>query len=90
MAVDKELLEILCCPKTKVPVKLLTDEQITAVNETLKKKEVRYVDGKPVEKPLQEGLITTDGKTIYRVDDDIPIMLIDMGISTDQLDHFNP
>ena len=29
---------------------------------------------------LQEGLITVDKKTVYRIDDDIPVMLIEMGI----------
>ena len=34
----------------------------------------------PVETPLQEGLITTDNETIYRIDDNIPVMLVDQGI----------
>jgi uncharacterized protein YbaR (Trm112 family) len=38
------------------------------------------VDGKKVDTPLDAGLITEDGETIYRIDDDIPIMLIDEGI----------
>jgi uncharacterized protein YbaR (Trm112 family) len=34
------------------------------------------------------GLITRDGRTIYRVEDDIPIMLADAAIATAQLGDF--
>ncbi len=82
--IDQELLEILCCPKTKVPVELLSDDKRNTLNERIKKGEVKTVEGKKVDTPLESGLITEDQKTIYRIDDDIPIMLIDEGIPTDQ------
>jgi uncharacterized protein YbaR (Trm112 family) len=78
------VLEILCCPKTKVPVELLSDDKRNTLNERIKKGEVKTVEGKKVDTPLEAGLITEDQKTIYRIDDDIPIMLIDEGISADQ------
>ncbi len=80
MPVDKKLLEILCCPKTKVDVLELSKTDLEAINKRVKNSELKYVSGKPVEKILQEGLITKDKKTAYRVDDEIPIMLIEMGI----------
>jgi uncharacterized protein YbaR (Trm112 family) len=46
---------------------------------------VKYVDGASVEEPLDEGLITEDGKTIYRVNDGIPIMLEEQGITANQV-----
>ncbi|HPG39687.1 MAG TPA: hypothetical protein PLP19_13060 [bacterium] len=87
MPVNKQLLEILCCPKTRVGVKELTAAQIEKVNAAVVRKEVKYTDGKAVDKPLQEGLITEDGKIIYRVDEEIPIMLIDMGIPAEQVNN---
>ncbi len=83
--IDRELLEILCCPKTKVPVEMLSEDKLKAVNDRIGRGEVKTVDGSKVDKPLDAGLITEDGKTIYRIDDDIPIMLIDEGISADQI-----
>ena len=83
--IDRELLEILCCPKTKVPVEMLSEDKLKAVNERIGRGEVKTVDGSKVDKPLDSGLITEDGKTIYRIDDDIPIMLIDEGIPADQI-----
>ena len=83
--IDRELLEILCCPKTKVPVEMLSEDKLKAVNDRIGRGNVKTVDGSKVDKPLDAGLITEDGKTIYRIDDDIPIMLIDEGIPADQI-----
>ncbi len=83
--IDRELLEILCCPKTKVPVEMLSEDKLKAVNDRIGRGKVKTVDGSKVDTPLDAGLITEDGKTIYRIDDDIPIMLIDEGIPADQI-----
>ena len=83
--IDQELLEILCCPKTKVPVEILSEDKRIALNERIAKGEIKNVEGKNVGTPLQAGLITEDQETIYRIDDDIPIMLIDEGIPAGQV-----
>lgn len=88
MAIDKKLLEILCCPVTKVPVKPLSKARLKLVNDLIGEGEVRYVDGSPVRETLTEALITENDTTIYRVDDDIPVMLEDKGITTLQFTHF--
>jgi uncharacterized protein YbaR (Trm112 family) len=85
MPISPDLLEILCCPETKVPVEMLAADKLEKLNAQIKAGGVKYVDGSAVDKALQEGLITEDGKTIYRIDDDIPVMLIDQGIQTQQL-----
>jgi len=83
--ISNDLLEILCCPKTKVPVVMLGDEQLERLNTRITQGQVKYVDSGSVDEPLQEGLVTEDDLTIYRIDDGIPVMLIDKGISTSQL-----
>ncbi|MFQ5632559.1 MAG: Trm112 family protein [bacterium] len=80
MAIDKQLLEILCCPKTHVPLSILPSDSLQTINENIALGKIKYADGSIVDQPLQEGLITEDGLTIYRVDDEIPIMLPDKGI----------
>jgi uncharacterized protein YbaR (Trm112 family) len=35
-------------------------------------------------------LITADGKRVYRIDDDIPVMLADEAIAVGQLEGFPP
>lgn len=85
MPIKKELLEILCCPVTKEPVEMLDADKLAHLNDLIAEGKIKTVDGKPVETKIVEALITTDGKTIYRIDDDIPVMLVDMGIPTDQV-----
>ena len=81
MSIDKHLLEILVCPVTKTPVKVLAKDKLAILNREVDKGEVTYVDGSPVEGPLDEALITEDGRTLYRVSDSIPVMLEEQGIS---------
>lgn len=85
MSVDKHLLEILVCPVTKTPVKVLAKDKLAILNREVEKGEVSYVDGSPVEEPLDEALITEDGRTLYRVSDGIPVMLEEQGISAKQV-----
>ena len=85
MSIDGKLLEILCCPVTKSPVIKLTAAQIKNLNTEIEKGEVHLVSGETISEPLSEGLITESKKTIYRVDDGIPVMLEEQGINTDQL-----
>jgi len=88
MPVNEELLKILCCPATKSPIVVLPDDKIASVNARIAGGSVTYNDGSEVDSELQEGLITETGDMVYRVDDGIPIMLADKGISTAQLGDF--
>ena len=85
MPIQNDLLEILCDPVTKTPVQLLTPDQLIALNAAIAAKTVNNVEGNIVEEALQEGLITTDGKTIFRIDNDIPIMLAEQAIAAEQV-----
>ncbi len=84
----RKLLAILCCPATKVPVKLLPRARLEMLNGYIREGEVTYVDGSLVKETLSEALITENETTIYRVDDDIPVMLEERGIATVQFTHF--
>ena len=85
---DKRLLDILCCPVSKTPVKLLGRNQLDVLNREIAQHAVRTVAGADVQGELTAGLITVDGKVIYRIEDDIPVMLADEGIGTLQLSGF--
>ena len=85
MTVDKHLLEILVCPVTKTPVKVLAKDKLAILNREVESGQVTYVDGRPVDEPLDEALITEDGRTLYRVSDGIPVMLEEQGISAKQV-----
>jgi len=88
MPVDGKLLEILCCPVSKTPLTVLGRQKLDKLNEAIKGGNALYVGGEKVTDPLQEGLITEDGKVIYPVQDDIPILLEEKGIGTTQFQGF--
>ena len=88
MPVDSKLLEILCCPVSKTPLVVLGQEKLEKLNSNIRDDEVLFVDHKVVNEPLQEGLITEDGKVIYAVRDNIPILLEEQGIGTAQFKEF--
>ena len=84
--IRRELLDILCCPVTKTPVERLPEEKLSRLNDRIRQGAIKSVDGTIVEQPIEEALVTTDGKTIYRIDDGIPVMLADLGIPASQID----
>jgi len=88
MAVDGKLLEILCCPVSKSPLNRLQSSRLEKLNRAIEAGDVQYVHGETVAAPLQEALITEDGKVIYPVADDIPLLLEEKGIGTVQLQDF--
>ena len=88
MPVDSKLLEILCCPVSKTPLNVLGREKLDKLNSSIKSGEALYVNGEKVTETLQEGLITEDGKVIYPVQDDIPVLLEEKGIGTTQFQDF--
>lgn len=88
MAVDAKLLEILCCPVSKVPLIRLERTRLDKLNQAITAGTALTVRGLAVDKPLKEALITQDGRVIYPVLDDIPILLEDRGIGTTQFQDF--
>lgn len=78
---DKQLLDILVCPVTGAALSLLDETGRATLNRRIEQGEARYADGEAVSSPLSAGLITADGHTVYRVDDDIPVLLPERGIA---------
>jgi uncharacterized protein len=80
MPVSKELVDILCCPATKVPVRMASAAELAAINEAIAAGTARHADGSAIEGSLEEALVTEDGVSAYKVLDSIPIMLKDQAI----------
>jgi uncharacterized protein YbaR (Trm112 family) len=85
---DKRLLDILCCPVSKTPLRPLTRHALDRLNQSIEASQVITVAGVALRERVSEALITTDGKVIYRVEDGIPVMLPEEGIGTLQLPDF--
>ena len=77
---DRKLLDLLVCPATRQPLALLDRPGLEALNTAIATGGVMRADGAPQTEPVREALITRDRKTLYRIDDGIPVLLIEDGI----------
>ena len=82
---DKELLDMLCCPETKQDVSLADPALIASLNREIEAGRLKNRGGEMVKENLDSGLIRAARKILYPVREDIPIMLIDEAISLDGL-----
>jgi uncharacterized protein YbaR (Trm112 family) len=80
MSVNAELLEILVCPETRQAVALADAAVLARLNTEIDAGRLRNRGGDKVSKRIDEGLLRQDGKVLYIVDDDIPVMLIEESI----------
>ncbi len=78
--IDQELLEILACPETKEPVALAESELVDRINTAIAAGQVKNRGGEPVTDAIDGGLIRGDGRYLYPIRDEIPIMLIEEAI----------
>jgi len=78
--VAADLVEILICPESKQPVRLMTDTELARLNDRIRGGQLRNRGGAEVKQELAEALVREDGRIAYPVDDGIPVMLIDESI----------
>lgn len=81
--VSPELLELLVCPETKQTLKPADAGLLERLNQAVKEKNLRNQGGDRVKEPMEAGLVREDGKVLYPVKDDIPVMLLDEAIRLD-------
>lgn len=85
---DRKLLDILCCPATRQPLAMLDAQALDALNRAIAGGGVKRADDTVQGEVLREALLTRDRKTVYRVDDGIPVLLAEEAIATAQIEDF--
>jgi uncharacterized protein YbaR (Trm112 family) len=85
---DRKLLDILACPATRQPLALLDKPGLDVLNRAIEGGGIRRVDEVVQAAPLREALVTRDHKLVYRVDDGIPVLLVEEAIATSQVPGF--
>ena len=85
---DRKLLDILACPATRQPLAMLDKAGLEALNRAIAAGGVRRVDDASQAASLREALVTRDHKLVYRVDDGIPVLLVEEAIATSQVPDF--
>jgi len=83
---DRKLLDLLVCPATHQPLHRLDGEQRQRVNAAIAQGELRRGDGSIENRPLDDALACRDGKMAYRIDDGIPVLLVDEALDTRGID----
>ena len=78
--VNAELLKVLCCPETHQSLVLASPAVLEELNRRITSGELLNRSGKPVNASLAQGLLRADGKVLYPVYNDIPVMLVDEAI----------
>jgi uncharacterized protein YbaR (Trm112 family) len=85
---DRKLLDLLVCPITRQPLALLDTRGLQALNSAIAAGGVVRGDGSAQADAVREALLTRDRKTVYRIDDGIPVLLAEEAIATAQLPAF--
>ena len=78
--IDPELLKILCCPETHQDLHLAEPGIVEKLNAQICTGALKNRSGKQVSERLETGLVRADGKFLYPVRRDIPVMLVDEAI----------
>ena len=78
--IDAELLRILCCPETHQTLSLAEAAFLEKLNESIAAGRCRNRAGQTVQEKIDGGLLRADGKYLYPIRQDIPILLIDEAI----------
>ena len=85
---DRKLLDILVCPATRQPLSLLDAAGLDALNRAIAGGGVKRGDDSAQAQPLRAALLTRDRKTVYRIDDGIPVLLAEEALATAQVPDF--
>ncbi len=77
---DPAILNCLCCPETHQPLALADPALIGKLNDQLVAGKLRNRAGQPVAGRLDGGLLRQDGKFLYPIHGNLPVLLVDEAI----------
>jgi uncharacterized protein YbaR (Trm112 family) len=78
--IDSELMKILCCPETHQELRPADGVLLEKLNQQIAAGKLQNRAGATVKGALEGGLLRADGKYLYPVRRNLPIMLVDEAI----------
>ncbi len=79
--IDKELLKILACPEDHQSLAEAGPELLAEINAAIRAKSLKNLGGEEVSEAIDGGLLREDGKRLYVIRGEIPVLLVDEGIA---------
>ena len=83
--IDQQLLDILACPETHETVALADEALVDTVNRRIEAGQLLNRAGDKVTEPIDGGLVRADGRYLYAIREDIPIMLVEQAIPLEDI-----
>jgi uncharacterized protein YbaR (Trm112 family) len=78
--IDAELLKILCCPETHQGLRVAELAVVEKLNQQIAAGTLKNRANQSVKEKIDGGLLRADGKFLYPIRQDIPVMLVDEAI----------
>ena len=78
-----DLLKILCCPETHQDLRLADSGVLDRINQRIAAGAVKNRAGQTVKDPIQGGLMRADGRFLYPIRGEVPVLLIDEALPLD-------
>ncbi len=77
---DPEFLKILCCPETYQALALADASVLDKINQRQVAGSLQNRAGQPVQDKIEDGLVRADGRYLYPMRRNIPVLLVDEAI----------
>ena len=78
--IEAELLKILCCPETHQALQMAEPGLVEQLNQQIATGSLKNRSGQPVKEKIDGGLERADGRFLYPIRENIPVMLVDEAI----------
>lgn len=83
--ISADLLKILACPETQQDLALADKKLVQQINAAIGEGKLRNRAQEKVSKKIDGGLVRKDGKYLYPIREEIPILLIDEAIALEKI-----
>ncbi len=78
--IDQELLAMLRCPIDGIALEMADEATVNRINTGIEAGEIRDRVDQKVTEPIDEGLVTADGKRLYPVRNHVPTLIAEEAI----------